>query len=163
MRISDHPLIPLSLAVLAMVVGLLGGRYIGSVAGMASGSEGGSVEASVAGSSDGVDVVGRGREVFAQSGCANCHGSQGEGGVANPNSETGELVPALVYVREAYTAEELKALIQRGVPEIGKLDPDGPPPPLVMPSWEGVINARRLDALVAFLFHLYPEEEELDW
>ena len=155
-------MLPLAFSVLAMA----GGFYIGILIGTSVGSFDEQVATTESAGADGgseMDLVVRGERVYAQFGCANCHGAAGEGGVANPNAATGELVPSIVYVREAYTPEELKTLIRKGVPVIVKLDPAGPAPPLFMPPWEGAISSRDLEALVQFLFQLYPEEEELDW
>ena len=107
--------------------------------------------------------VERGSLVYQRSNCASCHGELGAGGVANPNAATGEEVPALKYVKEAYTADELKGLIRVGVVTVVPLDPAGAKPPLSMPPWDGILSNRELDDLVAFLFSLYPEDEALDW
>jgi len=158
----DHPVIPLLLSLLAVTLGYGGGYLIGSgVSGLEESPS--AALGSYAPEPAEVDPVEMGRQVFAQFGCANCHGADGVGGVANANSATAEQVPSLIYVKEAYTVDEIKALIRRGVPVIGKLDSEGPTPPLFMPPWEGAINDRQLDDLVKFLFHLYPEEEDLDW
>ena len=105
----------------------------------------------------------RGRLVYRRYGCAGCHGRAGEGGIHNPNAKTGEQVPALLYVAEGYTTEELKELIAKGQTEIPALDPARPPPPLYMPSWRGKISPAQLDDLAAYLESLFPEDEELDW
>jgi mono/diheme cytochrome c family protein len=105
----------------------------------------------------------RGEILFKRYGCRGCHGVDAAGGVANKNSESGELVPPLIYVKEGYTLEELKDRIRKGVQKIGKLDPDGPDPPLVMPGFGDRLTEGQLDDLVSYLHRLYPAEAELDW
>ncbi len=104
----------------------------------------------------------RGRLVYARYGCATCHGPEGTGGFANPNSETDGKVPALQYVQEGYTEAELTRLILAGTPRIGKADPKGPVPPFRMPGWRGQMSAEEADAVVAYLFSLYPKSAEKD-
>jgi len=105
----------------------------------------------------------RGELLYKRYGCRGCHGMSGVGGVPNRNSESGEQVPPLLYVKEGYTGDELKDRIRKGVPTVGKLDPDGPRPPLNMPSFGDRLTEGQLDDLVSYLHSLYPEEEELDW
>jgi len=105
----------------------------------------------------------RGEKLFKRYGCCGCHGPEATGGVANRNAETGELVPGLQYVQESYTVAELQDRIRRGVPEVGKLDPNGMPPPLTMPEFGSRLTERQIDDLVGYLISLYPEGEELDW
>jgi mono/diheme cytochrome c family protein len=107
--------------------------------------------------------VERGRQVYARYGCAMCHGERGQGGVANPNAETEGKVPAVMYVAEGYTAEELAALIRRGTPTIGKADPQGPVPPYRMPGWGDRMSEGELADLVAYLLSLYPTSAEGKW
>ncbi len=107
--------------------------------------------------------VQRGEKLYKRYGCRGCHGPSGDGGVPNRNSETGEQVPGVKYVKEAYTLAELRDQIREGVPVIGKLDPEGPEPPLAMPAFGDRLSDGEIDDLVAFLLSLYPEDEELDW
>lgn len=105
----------------------------------------------------------RGERIYRRYGCRGCHGADGEGGVTNRNAESGEQVPPLRFVREGYTAEELKQRIRLGVRDVARLDPEGPEPPLFMPAWGDRLSEGQLDDLVAYLFSLYPEGEELAW
>ena len=105
----------------------------------------------------------RGEILFKRYGCRGCHGDGGAGGVANRNSQSGEMVPALLYVKEGYTPDELKDRIRHGVPKVEKLDPEGPEPPLTMPAFGSRLTERQLDDLVSYLLSLYPEEEGLNW
>lgn len=103
----------------------------------------------------------RGEILYKRWGCRGCHGVEGGGGVANRNSESGEQVPGLIYVKEGYTLAELKDRIRNGVPKVGKLDPEGPEPPLTMPAFGSRLTEPQLDDLVSYLLSLYPEEEDV--
>ncbi len=105
----------------------------------------------------------RGEILFKRYGCRGCHGVDATGGVPNRNSESGEQVPSLIYVKEGYTRAELKDRIRIGVPKVGKLEPDGPEPPLAMPGFGDRLTEGQLDDLVSYLHSLYPAEDELDW
>lgn len=105
----------------------------------------------------------RGEALYRRYGCRGCHGEGGVGGVPNPNAQSGEEVPALRYVKEAYTAAELREKIQLGVTQVPRLDPEGPPPPLSMPSWRDRLTDAQIEDIMAYLLSLYPEEEALDW
>ncbi len=102
----------------------------------------------------------RGKLVYARYGCAMCHGADGKGGVANPNAETGGKVPEITHVAEGYTAEELRSLILKGAPTIGRADPKGPPPPLRMPGWRDRMGDREAADLVQYLISLEPKSGE---
>jgi mono/diheme cytochrome c family protein len=102
----------------------------------------------------------RGYEVYRNYGCAGCHGTDGKGGVPNPNAKTAELVPDLIRVAEGYTRDELRDRILKGQREINVLDPKRPPPPLYMPAWTGIIKDAEIDDLVAYLISLKPAGEE---
>lgn len=69
----------------------------------------------------------------------------------------------MIYVKEGYTVAELEDRIRSGVPKVGKLDPEGPEPPLAMPAFGSRLTEPQLDDLVSYLLSLYPEEEDLDW
>lgn len=105
----------------------------------------------------------RGRLVYGRYGCAMCHGAEGKGGFANPNSETDGKVPGLLYVKEGYTAAELRAKLLDGVRTVGKANPRGNAPPFRMPGWRGSMTDREVDDLVQFLFSLYPASAEEKW
>lgn len=105
--------------------------------------------------------VQKGYQIFNAKGCVFCHGPNGGGEVKNNNAVGGK-IPALTHVGEGYSTEELKERIFKGVREILKDDPNGPTPPLYMPSWEGHIAPEEMDALVAYLMSLLPERKEED-
>lgn len=108
-------------------------------------------------------AIARGRTVYAQYGCAACHGADGKGGFSNPNAETEGKVPAVIYVAEGYTRGELRRKILDGLATIGKADPKGPRPPYRMPGWVGQMTDAETAALVEFLFSLYPKSETQKW
>ncbi len=99
----------------------------------------------------------RGRLVYARYGCATCHGAEGKGGVANPNAETGGKIPEITHVAEGYTAEELRRLILKGTPTIGRANPKGPQPPLRMPGWRDRMSDREAADLAQYLMSLEPK------
>jgi len=103
-----------------------------------------------------------GRRVFVEYGCGGCHGKNGEGGLANPNSASGGRVPALAKVKEGYWREALIKKIGEGV-RTEKADPAGPTPPLNMPAWRGHISPESLDLLADYLFSLAPASSGDDW
>jgi mono/diheme cytochrome c family protein len=102
-----------------------------------------------------------GWKVYTSKGCVFCHGPAGEGGVKNPNA-VGGLIPPLKAVAEGYNEEELKEKILKGVPVIDQEKPDGPPPPLYMPAWEGLLTEQELNQVVAYLMSLAPKTESWD-
>ncbi|HWP99258.1 MAG TPA: cytochrome c [Vicinamibacterales bacterium] len=105
----------------------------------------------------------RGRIVYERYGCALCHGADGKGGFANPNAETGGVVPGVVFVAEGYTRDELRRKILDGVATIGKADAEGPSPPFRMPGWAGYMTPGEVDDLVAYLLSLYPKDAASKW
>lgn len=99
-----------------------------------------------------------GREVFLKYGCTGCHGPNGERGIRNPNSASGDKIPALTYIKESYSRKEVRRLLFEGrIPE--KKDKKGLAPPLYMPSWEGIISESEADLLIDYIFSLMPEED----
>jgi mono/diheme cytochrome c family protein len=109
------------------------------------------------------DAVARGRLVYARYGCAMCHGEAGKGGVANPNAETAGKIPSLVRVGEGYTTDELRQLILRGTPTIGKANRNGGRPPYRMPGWRDRMTDPEARDLVQYLFSLLPKTSEEKW
>ncbi len=105
----------------------------------------------------------RGRIVYERYGCALCHGGDGKGGFANPNSETAGKVPGVIYVAEGYTEGELRKRILDGLATVGRADPKGPRPPYRMPGWAGQMSDREVVDLVQYLMSLYPESAEEKW
>ena len=64
-------------------------------------------------------------------------------------------VPLFNVVLAKYQA--VRELIRSGVPA-GRLDQEGPVPPLVMPAWGQVLSDADIDALIAYLLTLEPKE-----
>jgi mono/diheme cytochrome c family protein len=106
---------------------------------------------------------GRGQLVYGTYGCALCHGPDGKGGISNPNAETEQQIPAVIYTAEGYTRAELRKLILDGTRTIGRLDPQGPRPPFRMPGWRNQMADREVNDLVDFLMSLYPKTAEEKW
>ncbi len=105
----------------------------------------------------------RGRLVYGRYGCEQCHGAEGKGGFANPNAETDSQIPGVLYVKEGYTAQELRRKILDGVPAIGKRDPTGVTPPYRMPGWKGRMTDKEVTDLVTYLVSLYPKSADDTW
>ncbi|MDE2141331.1 MAG: c-type cytochrome [Elusimicrobia bacterium] len=104
----------------------------------------------------------RGRSVFRNVGCFQCHGEDGKGGVGNPNSQGG-MVPALTLVSQGYSDSELKDKIRLGVRYVGKAAANGPTPPLFMPTWGRMLTNQQLDDLVAYLKSLAAGKNSQDF
>jgi cbb3-type cytochrome c oxidase subunit III len=83
-------------------------------------------------------LVAEGAHDFNQFACAQCHGSNGRGGVS-PS------VPALKIVGKALTAEQLRTIIDHGLGVAA--DPKRP----YMPVWGQIISHRQVTALVAYV------------
>jgi len=105
-------------------------------------------------------LITRGRQAFERSGCANCHGPEGRGGVRNANAAFGQEVPPLTPVARAFTKEELIEKIRQGS-QPAKLDPKGAGPDRVMPGWHPLLGDEELEVLSAYLMSLAPEDEDL--
>ncbi len=84
------------------------------------------------------DTVAAGGHAFVQFGCGQCHGIGGVGGVS-PD------VPALNGLGTAFTVGQLTTIINHGLGE--KADPTKP----YMPVWHGIISARQVSELVAYI------------
>ncbi len=111
----------------------------------------------------GAGPVQRGRLVYARYGCSMCHGAEGRGGVSNPNAETAGVIPALTRVADGYTDDELRQLILRGTPTIGRANPKGARPPLRMPGWRDRMTDAEARDLVAYLMALAPKTADEKW
>src|SRR5438067_4181783 len=83
-------------------------------------------------------LVAEGAHDFNQFACAQCHGPNGQGGVS-------PAVPALQVVGKAFTAAQLRNIIDHGLGE--SANPTSP----YMPVWGQVISTRQVDALVAYI------------
>ncbi len=69
-------------------------------------------------------------------------------------------IPRSYIVLKKY--EDAIALIHEGK-NCAKADPNGPEPPLQMPSWEALLTDRDIDAIIAYIITLYEWEEEEEW
>ncbi len=98
----------------------------------------------------------RGRQLYEKYSCVACHGAGGMGGVHNVNAQTGGMINGVRLVAETYTKADLAKKILDGVPLVPKSDPNGPTPPLAMPSYRGVIGYQEMQDLTEYLFSLKP-------
>jgi mono/diheme cytochrome c family protein len=101
-------------------------------------------------------ALARGRELYEKYSCIACHGASGVGGVYNANAQTGGMINGVRFVAETYTKDDLSKKILDGVPVVPKADPNGPNPPLAMPSYRGVIGVEEMRELVDYLYSLRP-------
>ena len=91
-----------------------------------------------------------GKRDFARFGCVGCHGTELQGGVANPNAQGGE-VPSLLHVSDDYTKDEVIALVRNGrAPPLE--NPAGPTPPLYMPAWKYVLSEEDISRIADYLW-----------
>lgn len=122
-----------------------------------------------------------GHYVFHKYGCAGCHGIDAKAGRRNfnalgagqnPYADTMDektlfeqmklgREPTLPDTVGTYTRDELKAKIQNGVAgsAINKYNPNGPTPPLYMPTWKEKIKGRELDDLVTWLMSIGKKQD----
>ena len=99
-----------------------------------------------------------GKQDFARFGCVGCHGTELQGGVANPNAQGGE-VPSLLHVSDDYTKDEVIAIIRNGrVPPMD--NPAGPPPPLYMPSWKHVLSDEDINRIADYLWSKQQQKKD---
>jgi mono/diheme cytochrome c family protein len=99
----------------------------------------------------------RGYRVAARSGCFNCHGPDGTGGVKNPGSQDGE-VPGfsggtpMMWVKNE---QELREYILQGAPARKRANPEYRKAMeaqlLAMPAYQGYLSARDVDDLIIYL------------
>jgi mono/diheme cytochrome c family protein len=102
-----------------------------------------------------------GKQNFARFGCVGCHGTELQGGVANPNAQGGE-VPSLLHVSDDYTKDEIIAIIRNGrVPPLD--NPSGPTPPLYMPSWKHVLSDEDINRIADYLWSKQQKKEKESW
>lgn len=100
-----------------------------------------------------------GKDIFQKYGCIACHGKGGGQGRPNFNAQGG-FVPTLVKTVGTYSRDELRRKIQEGVPVVAKADPNGPTPPLYMPTWKDKIKRQDLEALLDYLTSIGQKTEE---
>lgn len=106
------------------------------------------------------DPLKRGEMIYNRAGCVACHGDRGKGGFPN-NNVVGNAIPGLKHARDGFTPAELKERILKGRrPE--PADPNGPPPLIRMPAWEGFLTEEEIDVLIAYLNSLAPPKAD-DW
>lgn len=98
----------------------------------------------------------RGRQLYEKYSCLACHGNGGVGGVYNANAQTGGMINGVRFVAETYTKVDLSKKILDGVPVVPKADPNGPNPPLAMPTYRGIIGVEEMRELVDYLYSLRP-------
>jgi mono/diheme cytochrome c family protein len=112
--------------------------------------------------------VEHGKFVFQKFGCAGCHGIGGAGGRRNfnargPNQKEMKdgREPTLVDVVGTFTRDELRTKIQNGVPSsaVAKFNPEGPTPPLYMPTWGEKIKGQELEDLLSYLQSIAKKDE----
>lgn len=102
-----------------------------------------------------------GKRNFARFGCVGCHGTELQGGVANPNAQGGE-VPSLLHVSDDYTKDEIIAIIRNGrAPPLD--NPNGPTPPLYMPSWKHVLSDEDINRIADYLWSKQQKKEKESW
>ncbi len=100
-----------------------------------------------------------GRQDFARFGCAGCHGTELQGGLANPNAQ-GEQVPSLLHVSDDYTKDEVVGIIRDGrMPPLDNVK--GPSPPLYMPSWKHVLSDEDINRIADFLWSKQQKKKEI--
>lgn len=104
-----------------------------------------------------------GRQTYKKFSCATCHGVDGKSGAPNVNAQTGQQVPPVAFVAESFTKEELRKKIITGVAKVEKKDPNGPTPPLSMPSYQGILTDAELEDLIDYLNSLQPKNAEDSW
>jgi mono/diheme cytochrome c family protein len=98
----------------------------------------------------------QGAQLYQKYSCVACHGAAGVGGVYNANAQTGGMINGVRFVAETYSKEDLAKKILDGVPVVPKADPNGPNPPLAMPSYRGIVGFEEMQPLVNYLFSLRP-------
>jgi mono/diheme cytochrome c family protein len=99
----------------------------------------------------------RGYQMARRSGCFDCHGADGSGGVKNPGSRDGE-VPGFaggVLMMWVTSEQDVREYILDGAPERKRTDPryrqQIEAQLLAMPAYRGSLHARDVDDLVAYL------------
>lgn len=106
------------------------------------------------------EAIEAGRIEFLRLQCFLCHNKDMKKGIENPNAQGGE-VPALVHVAEDYTWDETIKIIRNGRSS-PKDKPEGPTPPLYMPSWKGIATEAYVRNVAAYLWSKQ-EKKEAGW
>lgn len=63
------------------------------------------------------------------------------------------------YERFLAQYHSVRDKIRTGSPELQWIDPEGPAPPLTMPSWEKELSPDEIDAIIAYLLTRFPWED----
>ena len=105
------------------------------------------------------DAAQHGRYVFQKYGCTGCHGKNANKGIPVFNRQ-GQRAPDLVKTVGTFTREELIKKIQTGVNPEEKENPQGPTPPLYMPTFKEKIKGTELEDLVTYLTSIAEKTEE---
>jgi mono/diheme cytochrome c family protein len=113
------------------------GVLIAGIAALAGGCGSSTKKASVS------PQVAAGAHAYVQFACGECHGERGRGGVS-------PYVPALTVVGKVITPARLTEIIDHGLGE--SANPTRP----YMPVWRGVIPARQVPDLVAYIHAGFP-------
>jgi mono/diheme cytochrome c family protein len=100
-----------------------------------------------------IGPVERGARVAAANGCLSCHGPSGR--AVDPDGGRG-IGPIPSFEHDdvssyARSDAEIREWIQDGKPRRLREEPGEPAPLLRMPSWRGVLSARELDEVVAYV------------
>ena len=100
----------------------------------------------------------RGELVWKRLACWSCHGEAGEGGVGNPNAQSGhEMIPDLEGARDNYSHEEFLAKVRQGG-SVPAADPGVEPLPFACPKYENALNELEGADLYAYVSSFAPPE-----
>ncbi|MDE3165924.1 MAG: c-type cytochrome [Acidobacteriota bacterium] len=104
------------------------------------------------------EAIEAGHQDFIRFGCVGCHGTELQGGVPNPNSQSGQ-VPSLLHLSDDYTQPEVLHIIREGkMPPVA--NPHLPTPPLYMPQWKSVMSEEDINRILQFLWSKQPKKTE---
>ena len=98
----------------------------------------------------------RGELVWKRLACWSCHGEAGEGGVNNPNTQTGnEWIPGLEDARDNYSREEFLVKVRQGG-SVQAADPELELRPFACPKYEHALNELEGADLYAYVSSFAP-------
>jgi cbb3-type cytochrome oxidase cytochrome c subunit len=104
------------------------------------------------------EAIEAGHQNFIRYGCVGCHGPELQGGLPNPNSQSGQ-VPPLLHLAEDYTQPEVLQIIRNGkMPPVANRAK--PTPPLYMPAWKQAMTEEDMTRIVDFLWSRQPKKTE---